>query len=165
MSDQSEKSVAPVSESRPRRWDPLSMFAELESDLDRMFGRRLPFMQPLRRYTGSLAGGWAPSSDIYQKDDKIVVKAELPGVAKEDIDISIENGNLVVKGVRKAEEEVKEEDYYCSERFSGSFYRSFPMPDGVKADTIDAEFKDGALEVRVPKPQTTESESTKVSIH
>jgi HSP20 family protein len=152
MSDTPAKSVATTTESRPRRWDPLSMLTELESEMDRLFGRRLPFMQPLRRYTGSLGGGWAPSTDVFEKNGEIVVKAELPGVAKEDIDISVDRGGLVIKGERKAEDEVKDEDYYRMERFSGSFYRRFPLPEGVDEDSITADYHDGVLEVHVPKP-------------
>ena len=73
------------------------MLTELEAEVDRMFGRRLPSMFPLRRYTSSLGEGWAPSSDVYEKEGELVVKAELPGVQKEDIDVSVENGDLVVE--------------------------------------------------------------------
>ncbi len=165
MSDRNgNKSVATTTETRPRRWDPFSMLTELESEMDRMFGRRLPSMFPLRRYTSSLGEGWAPSSDVYEKEGNLVVKAELPGVKKEDIDVSVENGDLVIKGERKTEEEVKEDKYYRMERFSGSFYRRFPLPEGVSSEQITADYNDGVLEIHVPKPTASESEAKKVSI-
>jgi HSP20 family protein len=140
------------------------MLTELEAEVDRMFGRRLPSMFPLRRYTSSLGEGWAPSSDVYEKDGELVVKAELPGVQKQDIDVSVENGDLVIKGERKGEEEVKEDNYYRMERFSGTFYRRFPLPEGVDAERITADYTDGVLEIHVPKPTSAESEPKKVSI-
>lgn len=152
MSDKSDRSIVPSGGHRPRRWDPFAMFAELESEMDRMFGRRFPFMQPLRRMGAAMGQGWSPSTDVYEKDGLIVVKAELPGVNKEDISVTLESGDLVIKGERQSEEEVEEESYYRMERFSGSFYRRVPLPEGVDEDRISAEYKDGVLEIRVPKP-------------
>lgn len=164
MGDKTNSSVATTREQRPRRWDPFSMLTELETEMDRVFGRRLPFMQPLRRYTGAPGGEWAPSTDVYEKDGNVVIKAELPGVKKEDIDVSVEQGDLVLKGERKSEEEVKEDDYYRMERFAGTFYRRFPLPDGIDEDQISADYNDGVLEVRVPKPASGKSESRKISV-
>lgn len=166
MTDKSEKSVVPASESRPRRWDPFAMFAEIESEMDRMFGRRFPFMQPLRRMGAAMGQGWSPSTDVFEKDGALVVKAELPGVDKGDISVTVEGGSLVIKGERKSEEEVEEDNYYRMERFSGSFYRSVPLPEGVDEDQISADYKDGVLEVKIPKPtgEETEPESKKIAI-
>lgn len=148
-----EKRVATTQETRPRRWDPFAMFAELESEMDRVFGRRFPaVMHPLRRVTSTLGQGWAPSADVFERDGAIVVKAELPGVDKGDISVTVESGDLVIKGERQAEEEVEEDRFYRMERFSGTFYRRFPLPEGVDEEQISAEYRDGVLEVRVPKP-------------
>lgn len=165
MSDrQTSRSLDTTTPTRSRRWDPLSMLTELESEMDRMFGRRLPSMFPLRRYTSSLGEGWAPSSDVYEKDGELIVQAELPGVEKDDIDVSVENGDLVIKGERRTEDEIKEERYYRMERFSGSFYRRFPLPEGVDSDRITADYTDGVLEIHVPKPAPVTSDTKKVSI-
>lgn len=164
MSDRNNKanrSVATTSESRPRRWDPFSMLSELESEMDRMFGRRLPLAQAVRT---PMSHGWTPSTDVYEKDGELVVKAELPGVDKDQIDVTVENGDLIIQGERKGEDEVKDEDYYRMERFSGSFYRRLPLPDGVDADQITADYTDGVLEVHVPKPTEAKPESKKISI-
>ncbi|HYH12018.1 MAG TPA: Hsp20/alpha crystallin family protein, partial [Thermomicrobiales bacterium] len=153
MSDRNSRSVATTSEHRPRRWDPATVFSEIEAEMDRVFGRRLPFMQPLRRYMGAnISDEWVPSADVYEKDGDLVVKAELPGVARDDIDVMIDNGDLVIKGERRSEEEVEEANYFRMERFSGTFYRRFPLPDNVDEDQIRAEYRDGVLEIQIPKP-------------
>lgn len=153
MSDKQDKRVATTSDSRLGRWDPFSVFNEIDAEIDRVFGRRLPFMQPIRRHMGSHAGeGWTPSADVYEKDGELVIKAELPGVDKENIDVTVDSGSLVIKGERQSEDEVREESFYRMERFSGTFYRRFPLPEGIDEDRISAEYRDGVLEVRVPKP-------------
>jgi len=161
------RQVATTSETRPRRWDPFAMFNEFESEMDRMLGGRFPFMQPLFRgvsRAGRSDQGWAPSADIYEKDGNLVVKAELPGVDRNDVSVTVENGDLVVQGERHSDEEVKEEDYYRMERFTGTFYRRFALPEGVDEDRISAEYKDGVLEVRIPKPSGDEEHPTRKSI-
>jgi HSP20 family protein len=159
-------SVPTTREPRPRRWDPFTMFSELESEMDRLFGQRLPTFLPLRRYTGVLGGGWAPTADVFEKEGDIVVKAELPGVNKDDIEISVDKGALVIKGERKAEEAVEEDNFYRMERFSGAFYRHFPLPEGVDQDAITANYQDGILEVHIPKPagETGASKTKKIAI-
>lgn len=164
MSDTTDTRVATTTESRPRRWDPVSMLTELESEMDRMFGRTFPLARTLRRASPAMSEGWSPSTDIFEKNGELVVKAELPGVDKEHIDVSVENGSLVITGERKSEDEVNEEDYYRVERFSGSFYRRFPLPDGVDAEQITADYTDGVLEVHVPKPTASEPESKKITV-
>jgi len=84
---------------------------------------------------------WAPRVDMFDRADKVIVKAELPGVKKEDIDISVAGGVLTIRGERKAEEEVKDEDYYCCERFRGTFYRAIQLPTDVEAAKIEAKVK------------------------
>jgi HSP20 family protein len=169
MSDpnKSSQQLATTSETRPRRWDPFAMFNEFESEMDRMLGSRFPFMQPLFRGVGRAgrAGeGWAPSADIYEKEGTLVVKAELPGVDRDDVSVTVENGDLVIQGERRSDEEVDEEDYYRMERFTGTFYRRFTLPEGVDEERISAEYKDGVLEVRVPKPSGDEERPVKKTI-
>ena len=157
----SEKSTVPakVEETRPRRWDPFERLAQMQAEFDRFLGERWP----LRRMA-ELPGAWTPRADVYEQNGSIVVKAELPGVKKEDIDVAIEGGDLVVRGERKSEEKVEEKDYYRMERSFGSFYRRLPLPEGVTAEQIKATFKDGVLEVKVPKPVTKEPEPKKIAI-
>jgi HSP20 family protein len=102
--------------------------------------------------------------DVYEKDNAIVVKAELPGMKKEDVQVEIEGEDLIIRGESKAESEVKDEDYYRSERSFGSFYRRMPLPAGVTAEQIHASLTDGVLEVRVPKPAEAKAEAKKIPV-
>jgi HSP20 family protein len=131
----------------------------MEAEFDRFLNEGFFGRRPFRRLARSQSG-FAPSVDVFDQNGAIVVKAELPGVKKEDISAMVENGDLVIKGTRAEEKEVKETDYYRMERSSGTFYRRIPLPEGVKTDDISAKYEDGVLEVRVPQP----AESTPTSI-
>ena len=143
-------------ERRLRRWDPFEMFDDLQEEMARLWGQAFPLMprpvsRPLRRMAQAPTM-WTPSVDVYEKDGNLVVKAELPGMKKEDIEVALDQGDLVIRGERKAESEVKEENYYRVERAYGSFYRRIPLPFEVKPDQITASYNDGVLEVRIPRP-------------
>ena len=126
--------IAPAESSTPatrgRALDPFAVFSEMEDMMDRMFGRRWPFSRPLRRLTES-GGGWSPHVDMYEEGDTIVVKAELPGISRDDVDLSVENGDLVIQGERTSRSEIREEQYYRMERSFGAFYRRLPLPEGI----------------------------------
>src|SRR5262249_24907636 len=107
---------------------------------------------------------WAPHMDVYEKDNAIVIKAELPGLRKEDVQVEIVGDDLVIRGESKAESEVKDEDYYRSERRFGSFYRRMPVPTGVTPEQIEAALADGVLEVRIPKPAEAKAEPKKIPV-
>ncbi|HEY8446578.1 MAG TPA: Hsp20/alpha crystallin family protein [Thermomicrobiales bacterium] len=166
----SEKTPVPAKsgEVRARRWDPLGLLAEMEAEMERLWNERWPM--------GSLFGGrlgrglsqngfvWAPRADVFAKNGDLVVKVELPGVKKDEVDVSIEGGDLVIRGERKAEEKVEEKDYYRMERSYGAFYRRWPLPEGVDPDKVEASFEDGVLTVRVPKGAVQEPEAKKIPI-
>jgi len=118
----------------------------------------------VRRFTAPGAMTRAPRIDVYEKDGIFVLKAELPGLKKEDVQVEVYNGNLVIKGESKAETEVKEEAYYRTERTFGSFYRSVPLPWEVTPEQIKATLTDGVLEVQIPKPVATTPEAIKVPV-
>lgn len=101
-----------------------------------------------------LAHGWNPRVDIFEEDDRFVVKAELPGVEKDNITIDVKGRVLTVKGERSDENEVKEKDYYRRECTYGTFQRSFTLPDETDSEKIRAEYKDGVLKLNIPKPET-----------
>lgn len=149
---------------KPRRWDPFDLLTQMQTELDRFWGGRWPTIRPPRR-PAEFAEAWTPRADVFELNGSIVVKAELPGVKKEDIDVAVEDGDLVVRGERKAEETVEEKDFYRMERSYGSFYRRLPLPEGVSADQIAAKFADGILEVTVPKPATATAEPTKIAVN
>lgn len=156
------------SEIVPRRWDPFTQLDALQDELQRIWGQTWPLMPrplsgPLRRL--SLApSAWAPTMDLFEKNGALVVKAELPGVKKEDIEVKVEQGDLVIRGARTVESEVKEEEYYRMERSHGSFYRRIPLPFDVQAEQITADFTDGLLEVRVPRPKHEEPMAKKIEV-
>ncbi len=106
---------------------------------------------------------WMPAIDIFEKDNKFVVKAELPGMNEEDIDVSVVGDTLTIKGEKKTESEVKDKDYYRSERSYGSFMRSISLPATVNADKIEAKYEDGVLEVSLPKVAEVKPKKVKVS--
>ena len=142
------------------RWNPFRDLMRLENEMNRLmqrvFGRpALPARAEERPLIETR--GWAPAVDVIDKKDKLIVKAELPGVEKEDIDISISGNVLTLKGETKREKEVKEEDYYCCERYYGGFSRSIDLPAEVDASKVDASFKNGILEITLPKSKVPEA--------
>jgi HSP20 family protein len=106
----------------------------------------------------------APALDVFGNKDDLIVKAEIPGLSKEDIDITIEGNTLTIKGQKKKEEEIKDEDYYRCERTFGAFSRSIDLPTEVKADKVNASFKDGVLEIRLPKTEEAKKNVVKVKV-
>jgi HSP20 family protein len=106
--------------------------------------------------------GGAPAVDVVDRKNEVVLRADLPGLTEKDVELTLQNGNLTIRGERKEEKETKEENYYCSERWSGAFSRTLPLPAGVEADKMSATFKEGVLEVHLPK--TKEAERKKIEI-
>ena len=106
----------------------------------------------------------SPSVDMFDKKDEIVLKAEIPGVEKENISISLSDNTITIKGEMKKEEEVKEEDYYYAERSYGSFSRSLNLPAKVQAEKIKASFKDGILEIHLPKAEESKPKEVKIEV-
>ncbi len=142
-------------------WRP---FRELE-DVEQRFGNILgrSFLPAMLRRIPTVEMGWTPAIEMFEKEDGFVVKAELPGMTEEDIDISIVGETLTIKGERKAETEVKEEDYYCCERSYGTFSRSIVLLSNVDAKKIEASYEDGVLEVNLPKAAEVQPKKISVS--
>ncbi len=108
---------------------------------------------------------WAPSVDIEEEEDKYVIKADLPGVEKKDIDVKLENGILSIRGEKQTETETgKGTKRHRTERFHGTFARSFTLPDAVKADKVDASYKDGVLELSIPKAEEAKPKSIDIKV-
>lgn len=108
---------------------------------------------------------WSPSTDIYDSKEGYVVKMELPGVAKEDVNVEFKDNVLTITGERKDKKEVSRENYYNVESYDGKFYRSFRFPDDVDAQKIDASMKNGVLELRVAKPEERKPRNIPITIH
>lgn len=147
-----------------QRWNPWGELAEMERRMDETM--RYPLMtwrHPLlwrRVPTENMA--WLPSLEMYEKEDKVVVRAEIPGMKQEEIDISVEDSTLTIKGERKAESEVKDEDYYRCELSYGRFSRSIALPSKVQAEQVAASYDDGILEITLPK--SPEAKPKKIAV-
>jgi HSP20 family protein len=126
--------------------DPFRELAAMQDRVARLFGDTY-----LRDEDTGFRGTWAPAVDIFENDNHdLVLKAELPGMSREDIEVSVENSTLVMKGTKKFDAEVKEEQYRRIERSYGTFHRSFTLPNTVDAGKVTAEFKNGVLTVKLP---------------
>jgi HSP20 family protein len=142
-------------------WRPFREMEEMERRFEDIFGR--PFAPAVWRRFPVREMAWAPAVEVFEKEDKFVVKADLPGVKEEDIDVSIEGDTLTIKWEKESESEVKEESYYCCERSYGSFYRSIVLPTTVDAKKIEANYEDGVLEVSLPKAAEVKPKKVTVS--
>ena len=147
-------------------WRPFSELSRMERDMDRMFGnffgRRLfDFRWPERVRE---IGVREPAIEVYEEKDDVVVKAEIPGIKKEELEVNVTDDLLTIKGEKKKEEEVKEKGYYYSERSYGAFERSVQIPRAVHADKARASFKDGILEVRLPKTEEAKRKEVKLKV-
>ncbi|MDR3636380.1 MAG: Hsp20/alpha crystallin family protein [Isosphaeraceae bacterium] len=118
----------------------------------------------LRREQGMLQADWAPHVDVFEKEGHLVVRADLPGVSKEDVKVEVTDEALTIHGERKQEHEEKREGYYCSERTHGSFFRSIPLPEGAEGAKATASFRNGVLEVSVPTPKSAQPKPRRVEI-
>src|SRR5579871_3064377 len=114
------------------------------TEMEKAFG-------PLPKTTAN--GGWIPAIEVKEKDGKLCVTAELPGLKKEEVKVHIDENTLVLEGERKQEKEEKREGYYHTERSYGRFYRAIPLPEGAEVDKVAAEFINGVLEVSIPVPK------------
>jgi HSP20 family protein len=147
------------------RRDPFSLLRQVTSELDRVFDEpfesafRFPAFRGLAAHTS-----WAPKIDVFERDNRLVTKVDLPGIKKEDVRVEIADGHLAIAGERKNEVEEKKDNVYRSERSFGSFYRAVPLPEGVKIEDIKATFAEGVLEVSVPLPAKVEEKPRTIEI-
>lgn len=114
--------------------------------------------------SGTLPEEWVPSVDISETKDNFVIKAELPGLEANDVNVAVSGDLLTVKGEKKKEEEEKDEHHYCAERYYGAFQRVFQLPAGVQADKVDATFKKGVLKVTLPKAEEAKKKEIEIKI-
>jgi HSP20 family protein len=143
------------------------MFRELMSLQDRMnrlYEGTIP-RSPATREDNLFAGSWAPAVDIYETENEIVLKAELPDIDPKDVDIRIEDNILYLKGERKFLKETNEENFHRIERNYGAFARSFSLPHTVAVDKIVASYKDGVLSLKMPKREETKPKQIKINVN
>ena len=140
------------------RWDPFDGNLSLRNAVDRLFDDSI--IRPDLWVAASRRGDLA--IDVYETKDNVVVKASLPGVKPEEIDVTITGNTLTLRGESKEENEVKEENFIRKERRYGSFSRSVTLPDGLKSDQADASFENGMLTLKIPKSEESKPKSIKV---
>ncbi len=141
-------------------WPSLNRWANLRDDLDTLL--ELPFL------TGApqtqLFTGWTPALDLYQNNDNVIAVVELPGLRKEDIEISLHDGTLTIGGERKSETNANGENATRTERFTGKFRRSITLPTRVDANKVNATYKDGILTVTLPKAEEAKPKQIQVNV-
>ncbi len=122
------------------------------------------FFDPLRDFGTAISNFFSPSADALDKEDSYEIRIELPGVSEKDVEVSIENNNLTIRGEKRSEHEEKDKNYYFSERRYGSFERAFRLPEDVREADIKAVYKDGVLTLRIPKMEPKKPASRKIEI-
>jgi HSP20 family protein len=132
------------------RWEPLRELSSLQTEMNRLFNTA--FDSPASGGGGG-ARRWTPAMDLLETDEAFVLRADLPGLGEDDVNIELEDNVLTVSGERKVEHEDRREGFYRVERASGSFSRSLTLPKGVDPEAVTAAFDRGVLEVRIPKPE------------
>ena len=132
------------------KWDPFRDLISIQDRMNRLFEQTL---SRSRGEEGITAATWTPAVDIYETMDTIVMKAELPGLTREDIDIQIEDNTLILRGERRFAKDVQQENYLRIERAYGSFHRTFTLPATIQQEEIRAVFRDGVLELILPKTE------------
>lgn len=158
---------------KPAPWRGPSELANMAKDMERFMEessghgwglRGLPFMrrwQALKR-----AEEWAasPRLDVYEEGNDVVIKTEVPGMERDDIEISLEGNTLTLKGEKKKEEKIEDKDYSYSERYFGSFTRTIELPTDVQTDKVTAVLKNGVLNIRLPKLETAKKKEVKIKV-
>jgi HSP20 family protein len=143
------------------RWEPLRDLMTSQRGIDRLFKEAFtPFYDEGESSTRT----WAPPVDIYETENDIVLKAELPGMDPKDVEVKVEDNTLYLKGERKFEKEVRNENYHRVERSYGSFARSFSLPNSISAEKVKAEFKDGLLTLTLPKREEAKPRTIKIDV-
>jgi HSP20 family protein len=145
------------------RWDPFRDVMTLQDRMNRLFDQALSKTRADDE-EGLATSTWLPAVDIFETADNIVMKAELPGVSRENIDIQVRDNTLTLKGERTFEREVKDENYLRIERSYGAFQRAFSLPTVIQQDKIKAVFKDGVLEVTMPKAEVAKPKQVKIDV-
>jgi HSP20 family protein len=142
-------------------WPSFGRLTSLRDEIDRLF--EAPLAELVR--TSQLLSGWTPALDVYEDKDNVYVKAELPGMKREDIDLSLHDGTLSISGERKTEEKRQDSEVYRSERFVGRFQRTVTLPTPVAADKVKAQYKDGILTVTLPKTEEAKPKHIDVNVN
>lgn len=156
-----ERGVTRRGEYSPGYMSPFSLMRRLSDELDRAFGTSFS-LWPGGAETW--AGRWSPAVEVCERDNKLKICADLPGMTKDDIKLELTNEGLILKGERKREHEERHEGYHRTERSYGQFYRLIPVPENIDPDKIRAEFKNGVLEIDLPIPESARERRKEIPI-
>lgn len=145
------------------KWSPLKELEDMKRDMDRMFdelfaGRRPRWNKPEE------SSVIIPAAELFDRQNTLILRAELPGVSKEDIDLTITKETISIKGELKRDEEVKSEDYFIAERLYGNFARTVQLPFEIDEEKVDASFKEGILEVVMQKKEDAKPKETRIEV-
>ncbi|HZI42163.1 MAG TPA: Hsp20/alpha crystallin family protein [Gemmatimonadaceae bacterium] len=154
---------------------PFSVMRRMMEDMDWLFSGFSASQQPEGQQSQLRGGGerglqsltrglWAPQVEVFERGKNMVVRAELPGLTRDDVDVEVEDDLLVIRGERHNDIEDEHDGYYRTERSYGSFYRAIPLPEGVDTNACNATFKDGVLEVTLPQPTPQVSKAKKINV-
>lgn len=146
----------------PKTWDPFREMDALQETMTRLLEDTLPTPPKEEELNSAI---FYPAVDIHEGDKAIAIKAELPGIKKDDVHIDVHDGVITLKGERKFEKEDNKENYHRIERSYGSFFRSFTLPSTVDVEKINATYKDGILEVTIPKTEEAKPKSIPVEVN
>jgi HSP20 family protein len=141
-------------------WPRFGRLTDLREEIDRLF--ESPLAEMTR--TSHLLSGWTPVLDLYEDKDNLLVKVELPGMKREDIDVSLHDASLSISGERKGEEKHQDADVYRAERFFGRFQRTVTLPTPVAAEKVKAQYKDGVLTITLPKSEEAKPKHIDVNV-
>ena len=141
------------------RWEPFRNVSSLQEQVNRLFESTFP-----HKGDESTLTAWAPAVDVYETENELVIKADLPEISEKDLDVRVENNMMTIRGERKFEQQVKEDSYLRMERAYGSFSRSFSLPNTVNTEAINADYKNGVLTVTLPKRAESKPKQVRINI-
>ena len=140
-------------------WDPFANLEDIQEEMNRLFDSSLR-----RSGRSDFEGAFVPAIDVVEEKDSFLIRADLPGLSKDNVSVTLQDNCLTIKGEKKHESETKEANYYRRERVSGSFSRTIKLPSTVDAKRIDAQFKDGVLHVRLPKTEEAKPKQIDIKV-
>ena len=142
------------------RWEPLRELSSLQTEMNRLFNAA--FEGPAGGNTA--ARRWTPAMDLLETEEEFVLRADLPGMTESDVNIELESNVLTISGERKTEHEAKKDGYYRLERSTGTFSRALTLPEGIDPEAVTANFDNGVLEVRIPKPAEAKPRRVQIGV-
>jgi HSP20 family protein len=145
------------------RWEPVAELGTIQNEMNRLFNTFFDQPNPTGR-NGASGRRWIPAMDLVEAGDQYVLRADLPGLSDDDVNVQLEDNVLTISGERKAEHEAQQEGYYRLERAAGEFARSLTLPEGVDPDGVQAHFDRGVLEIRIPKPEQKKPRQVQISL-